>query len=147
MIRLFSGQFMRRTTSMYTERLKIAKILVVPKGNFKKWTFLPRDLPFSKLQMWNLGICSFEEKYITMMGAFVLTLNWEPAAFCISDVEIVNRHSSWEIFDGVGKLTRKDSNVDLFMSQWKYFSNLFPSISLTRNFSPPCIIKGEATKH
>ena len=27
-----------------------------PKGVEKKWTFAPRDLPFSKLQIWNLKI-------------------------------------------------------------------------------------------
>ena len=31
--------------------------------------------------------------------------------------EIVNRHSSRELFDGVGTLVQKDSKVDLFMPQ------------------------------
>ena len=35
-----------------------------PKGGGKKWTFLPRDLPLSKFQIWNLEISSFEKNYV-----------------------------------------------------------------------------------
>ena len=33
------------------------------------------------------------------------------------------------------------------MPQCKYFTNIFPYISLTRNFSPSCIINGEKSEH
>ena len=36
------------------------------------------------------------------------------------------------MFDGVGALVQKDSKVDLFMPQCKYFTNLFLYTSLTR---------------
>ena len=50
----------------------------------------------------------------------------------------INKHSSWEMFYGVGTLVQKDSKVDLFKNQCKYFTNLFLYISLTRNSDASC---------
>ena len=50
----------KKTILIYTERLTLLEILVVPR-DLKKMNFLPRDLPLSKFQIWNLEIFSFEK--------------------------------------------------------------------------------------
>ena len=51
------------------------------------------------------------------------------------------------MFDGVGTLVQKDSKVDLFMPQCKYFTNLFPYISLTGNSDASCQRRSDIGKN
>ena len=46
-----SGTFIRRTTSICTESLKLLEIPVAPRDLKKKRNFLPKDLAFFKFQI------------------------------------------------------------------------------------------------
>ena len=50
------------------------------------------------------------------------------------------------MFDGIGTLVLKDSKVDLFMPQCKYFTNLFPYI-IHVYISLMLHVEGEGNKH
>ena len=61
---------MRRTTWVYTKTFQIFEIWS-SQGSWKKWTFLPRDSPFSKVQIWHLEIFSFEKTKWSHMPHFL----------------------------------------------------------------------------
>ena len=45
-------------------------------GSLKEWTFLPRDLPLSQFQIWDLEISSFEKtKYVPLTSFRVKVTN------------------------------------------------------------------------